>query len=304
MGVDEMGPSLRSVVDQIGEVAEAGFRNAWVAQRSGRDALTVLAVAGREVPGVGLGVAVVPTYPRHPLALAAQARTVQEAVGGRLTLGLGVSHRPIVEGQWGFAFDRPARYLREYLSALMPLLRGESVAVRGATVTAVGAVDGPAVAAPSVLVGALGPEMLRVAGELTDGTVTTWATPAALDEHVVPVITKAAGSRTPRVAAGTPVCVTSDEAGGRRWVAENLAVVGQLPTYRAILDRGYAAGPEDAVVVGDESSVERQLRRLFDAGATEVLAYPIGSDEERARTVEFLAALAGPDRPVGRPAAT
>ncbi|MFI7450067.1 TIGR03564 family F420-dependent LLM class oxidoreductase [Nonomuraea sp. NPDC049714] len=291
--VDEMGPSLETVIDQSQAAAEAGFAGVWLAQRTGRDALTTLAVAGRQVPGIELGTAVVPTYPRHPLALAAQALTVQEAVGNRLTLGVGVSHQFIIEDQYGYSFDRPARHLREYLSALAPLLRGESVSYQGETLKAVGAVDVAAATPPSVLVGALGPAMLRVAGELADGTITTWATAASLADHVVPAITKAAGGRTPRVVASTIVCVTSDEDERRAWVAENFGMVGQVPVYRAMLDRGHAAGPEDTVVIGDEAGVERQLRRLFDAGATELVVVLLGSDEEQARTTALLADLAG-----------
>ncbi|GGP01855.1 LLM class F420-dependent oxidoreductase [Nonomuraea glycinis] len=287
-----MGPSLEAVVDQFQGAAKAGFAGVWVGQRTGRDALTTLAVAGCRTPGVELGTAVVPTYPRHPLVLAAQALTVQEVVGGRLSLGLGVSHRHIIEEQYGYSFDRPARHLREYLSVLVPLLRGESVSYGSETLTAVGAVD-VAVAPPSVLVGALGPAMLRVAGELADGTVTTWATASALAEHVVPVITKAAGARTPRVVASTVVCVTSREDDHRAWVTENFAMVGQLPVYRAMLDRGHAAGPQDTVIIGDEAVVERQIRRLFDAGATELVAVLLGSEEEQARTTALLAALSG-----------
>ncbi|WP_432838220.1 TIGR03564 family F420-dependent LLM class oxidoreductase [Dactylosporangium sp. CA-092794] len=290
--VDEMGPSLEAVVDQTRAAAAAGFGGVWLAQRTGRDALSALAVAGREVRGIELGTAVIPTYPRHPLALAAQALTVQEAAGGRLVLGLGVSHRPFVEGWYGYSFERPARHLREYLSVLGPLLRGESVSYRGETLTAAGAVQVPA-PPPPVLVGALGPAMLRVAGELADGTITTWATATALAEHIVPVITKAAGQRTARVVASAPVCLTSDEDRVRAQLAQDLAMVGQLPSYRAILDRGRAAGPEDTVVLGDESRVEREIRRLFDAGATDFVAVPLGSDEERARTTQLLAALGG-----------
>lgn len=292
LGVNEGGSSLAAVAHQTRAAAAAGFGGVWLSQHMGRDALTTLAIAGREVPGIELGTAVVPTYPRHPLALAAQALTVQEAVGGRLVLGLGVSHRPIVEGQYGYSFDRPARHLRGYLSALMPLLRGESVSYRDETLTAVGAIQVPVDRAPSVLVGALGPAMLRVAGELADGTITTWATPTAVAGHIVPVITKAAGTRTPRVIASTPVCVTAHEDELRGWVAENFAVVAQFPSYRAILDRGGASGPQDAVIVGDEAGVERQIRRLFDAGATDVVAVLLGSAEEQDRTVELLTALA------------
>ncbi|MFC0105899.1 TIGR03564 family F420-dependent LLM class oxidoreductase [Kibdelosporangium aridum] len=293
LGVDEMGPSLETVVDRFRAAAATGLAGVWLAQRTGRDALTTLAVAGRQVPGIELGTAVVPTYPRHPLSLAAQALTVQEAVGNRLTLGLGVSHRHIIEDQYGYSFDRPARHLREYLSALVPLLRGESVSYKGETLKAVGAVDIPAVAPPSVLVGALGPAMLRAAGELADGTIATWATATGLADYVVPTITRAAGRNVPRVVAATVACVTSHEDDRRAWVAENFGMVGQLPSYRAMLDRSQAAGPEDAVLVGDETTVEHQIRQLFDASATELVVMPLGSQDEQTRTIGLLADLAG-----------
>ncbi|MEV0223126.1 TIGR03564 family F420-dependent LLM class oxidoreductase [Streptomyces sp. NPDC050704] len=291
--VDEMGPSLDTVVDQARAAATAGFSGVWLGQRTGRDALTALAVTGRQAPGIELGTTAVPTYPRHPLTLAAQALTVQEAVGNRLTLGLGVSHRHIVEGQYGYSFDRPARHLREYLSALVPLLRGESVSYQGETLKAVGAVDIPATAPPSVLVAALGPAMLRVAGELADGTITLWATPAGLTDHVVPTITRAAGRGEPRVVASTFVCVTSDEDDRRAWVAEHFGMAGQIPSYRTMLDRSHAAGPQDTVIVGDETGVERQIRQLFDAGATDLIAMLLGPEDEQARTTELLTDLAG-----------
>ncbi|GAA3115998.1 TIGR03564 family F420-dependent LLM class oxidoreductase [Nonomuraea salmonea] len=291
--VDEKGPSLDVIVDQSRAAATAGFAGVWLGQRDGRDALTTLAVAGRQVSGIEFGTAVVPSYPRHPLTLAAQALTVQEAVGGRLSLGLGVSHRHIIEEQYGLSFDRPVRHLREYLSALVPLLKGETVTYKGETLQAAGAVDIAAAAPPSVLVGALGPAMLRVAGELADGTITTWANAAALADHIVPAITRAAGRRTPRVVVSTVVCVTSHEDDRRQWVAENFGMVGQLPSYRAVLDRGRAAGPQDTVVIGDEIVVERQIDRLFDAGATELVVMLLGSADEQARSTALLADLAG-----------
>jgi F420-dependent oxidoreductase-like protein len=295
VAVGELQPSLGSIADEARAAADGGLAGIWMAQRSGLDALTTAAVVGHRVPGIELGTAVVPTYPRHPLALAAQALTVQDATGGRLTLGLGVSHRQIVEGQFGLSFERPARHLREYLSALMPLLRGETVTIEGETLKAVGTVDIAGVAAPSVLVGALGPAMLKVAGELTDGTIAAWATASALSEYLVPTISRAAGTKTPRVVASTLVCVTSRPDDHKAAVAENFSVINQVPAYRAMLDRGAAAGPQDAVVFGDESSVERQLQRLLDAGATDFALMPFGDAEEQARTNALLAELSATD---------
>ncbi len=292
--LDDQGRSLDVVVEAARDGAKAGFASAWLTQFAGWDALTALAVVGRDAPGIELGTAVVPTYPRHPLVLASQALTVQAAVGNRLTLGIGVSHRVIVEGQFGYSFDRPVDHVREYLSVLGPLLRGESVSHRGATLTAVGAIDAPGTKPPSLLIGALGPAMLRTAGELADGTVTTWTGPATLADHIVPTITRAAraaGRPDPRVVALTFVCVTSEADARRAWVAQRFAMVGQLPSYRAVLDREGLDGPGDTVILGDEASVERQIRRLASAGVTELVALPIGSAQEQATTTELLVGL-------------
>jgi len=294
--INELGIPFETVVDEIRDAAEQGFAGVWQAGRPGWDPLTTLAVAGRTAPGIELGTAIVPSLPRHPLALAAQALTVQAATGNRLTLGLGVSHRHIIEGQFGMPFDRPALRMREYLTALHPLLNGENVAFEGETLRAEGAVVAPGAAAPSVLIAALGPAMLKVAGELTDGTILTWAGADVIEDHVVPTITKAAaaaGRPSPRVALSTFVSITNEPDARRDWVAENFGGAGEMPAYRAIMDRGNAAGPEDTLILGDEKTVERELARIADAGATDLIAVTIlGPEEEQARTNEFLADLA------------
>src|SRR4051794_33586601 len=195
---------LAEVVGQVRAAAEAGFATAWSAQGFGWDALTLLALAGAQVPGIGLGAAVVPVPQRHPLVLASQALTVQAAVGNRLTLGIGVGIGMMVESMFGLPRDRPVRRLREYLPVLTALLRGESVVHQGGTLTAVGALSAPGATPPPVLLAALGPAMLRLAGELADGTVTWMAGPRTLAEHVVPAIGAAAAAAerpAPRVVA-------------------------------------------------------------------------------------------------------
>ena len=292
VNVNELGVPLDGFVAGVRAAAEAGLAGAWVGQRPGWDALTALALAGREVPDIPLGTAIVPTYPRHPVVLATQALTTQAATGNRLTLGVGVSHRHIVEGQFGLSFERPARHLREYLTALLPLLRGEAVEYEGETLTAAGQVLAPGAEPPSVLVGALGPAMLRVAGELADGTVTVWAGPRALADHVVPAVTRAAAGRPdPRVVALTIVSVTADPDARRAEIATQLGPAGTQPSYRAILEREGAGGPADTALVGDEPTVTAGLRRLADAGATELIAYVLGPAGDQARTVELLAGL-------------
>src|SRR4051812_8413717 len=179
--VDNSRP-IDEVIGQIKGLAGSGFSMAATSQIFGYDALTLLALVGREVPGIELATAVVPTYPRHPLVLAAQALTVQAATGNRLLLGIGLSHQVVVENAWGHSFDKPARHMREYLSILLPALRGEQVAYKGETMQGMtfAPLEVRDVEPPSVLLAALAPVMLRLAGELCDGTVTWMTGPATL----------------------------------------------------------------------------------------------------------------------------
>ena len=282
------------LVRQVGTAADGGFHTAWASQALGWDALVALAVAGR-VPGIRLGTAVVPTPQRHPLVLASAALSVQAAVDNRLTLGIGAGIAAMTGGMFGLPTDRPARRMREYLDVLLPLLRGEQVEHRGATLTAAGSVDVPGAEPPPVLLAALAPAMVRLAGELTAGTVTWMAGPRTLAEHVVPAITRAAedhGRPAPRVVAGLPVCVAADVDQARARIADRFGMAGQVPEYRAVLDREGVDGPQDVAVVGDEAAVVAGIGRLRDAGVSEFLAAPSGSPEEQQRTVRLLTELA------------
>jgi len=290
----ETGGTVAEVTDRVRAVADAGIPAAGMSQIFGYDALTVLAVAGSQVPDVELVTGVVPTYPRHPFMLAAQALTVQAATGGRLTLGIGLSHKLVVEGMWGLSFDRPLRHMREYLEVLLPLLRGEAVNFEGETIQArVGLeIDAPA---PDVLVAALGPKMLELTGRVADGTM-TWMTGAkTIEAHTMPDITaaaEAAGRRAPRVAVSLPVSVTADVDAARAQANDTFAIYGTLPSYRAMLDREGAAGPGDVAIVGDEDSVAAQLGHFADIGATDFIVAPFGSRDDQARTKALVADLA------------
>ncbi|MCM3924241.1 LLM class F420-dependent oxidoreductase, partial [Frankia sp. AiPs1] len=287
------GPSPAAVLDQVRAAARAGLDSAFFGQLASWDALTLAALAATAVPGIELGTAVVPTYPRHPLALAGQALTVQAVAPAGLTLGIGPSHRQIIEGQFGYRYDRPARHLREYLTALGPLLRGEAVDVHGETVTAVGRIDAPVAVAPSVLVSALGPVMLRVAGELADGTVTVWTGPKTVGDHIAPTIARAAaavGRPAPRVVCAVMACVTADPDRVRAAVASQVGFASDFPSYRAVLDREGLGGVHETVVAGTAEAVERAVRRYADAGATELLVGLIGDSQERVRTLGVVAA--------------
>lgn len=274
---------------------ERSFSTVWLGQHQSWDALTLLALAAQLRPKLSYGTAIALTYPHHPVAMAGHALTTQAVTGNRLTLGVGVSHKPVIEGVFGYSADKPVRHLREYLSVLVPLLAGEAVDFRGDTLRAAGSVAIGGTTAPRLLVAALGPAMLKAAGELADGTIVTWVTPQAIEHHVVPILSRAvetAGKPAPAVVAALPVCVTEDEAAARTWVRDKFGVAAKLPNYGAILARGDAGGVEDVVAAGDETGVERQLRRLIDAGATEIVAMPIGTPEQQARTRAALAALA------------
>jgi F420-dependent oxidoreductase-like protein len=294
--LDVSGP-IDKVVSDVQHAAGAGFSTAWSAQIFGYDALTLLAVVGREVPGIELGTAVIPTYPRHPLMLAAQALTTHEATGGRLVLGIGLSHQIVIEGMFGYSYEKPARHMREYLSVLLPLLRGEQVSFAGETVKTMtmAPLDIKGVTPPPVLLAALAPTMLKLAGGVADGTITWMTGPATVGDHIVPAITaaaEAAGRQRPRVAVGLPVCVTADREEARERAAKTFSIYGQLPSYRAMLDREGAGGPGDVAVVGDESEVMAQLERIADGGATEFYGALFGSPAERDRTTSLLASLA------------
>ena len=294
-GGDAANGPIDRIVDAARAAADDGFASYWLPQIFGMDALTALAVVGREVPTIELGTAVVPTYPRHPMMLAAQSRTVQAATGNRLTLGIGLSHKIVIENMLGYSFDKPASHMREYLSILMPLIRGEAVDFAGDALHAHLALS-PIDAEPCpVLVAALGARMLELAGSLADGTILWMTGPGTVESHTVPIVSKAAeaaGRPTPRVAAGVPVCVTSDVDSTRERAARLYAVYGQLPSYRAMLDAEGLDGPADLAVIGDEAAVAAGLRRFADAGVTELAASEFGGTaDERKRTRELLQSL-------------
>ena len=178
--------------DALRRAADDGFASAWMNNIFGLDALTALAVAGSQVPGIELGTAVVPTYPRHPAALAQQALTVAAATDGRLTLGVGTSHEIVIRHMFGYDFSKPVEHTREYLSILRPLLHGEPAKVTGNQLSADITLTTPGPTPVPLLLAALGPRMLRLAAQLADGTVLWMTGPATVRSHIVPTITAAA----------------------------------------------------------------------------------------------------------------
>ncbi len=289
------GPgALRRLGERLRRAADDGFASAWMAHLFGLDPLTSLAVAGSQVAGIELGTAVVPTYPRHPAALAQQALTVAAATDGRLTLGIGLSHKIVIEDIYGYSFDRPIRHMREYLSVLLPLLDGQQASFAGQTLRAEIGLSMPDHCRVPVVLAALGSQMLRLAGERADGTVLWMTGRRTVADHVVPTITeaaRAAGRDAPRVICVLPVCVTADRPGARARAAEVFEIYGELPSYRAMLDRESAAGPADVAIVGDETSVAAQITELAEAGVTDFIAAEFAEGDDARRTRAMLKSL-------------
>jgi 5,10-methylenetetrahydromethanopterin reductase len=275
--------TIDRVVADARRAEEDGFASFWVPQIFGHDALTVLAIVGREVPRVELGTSVVPTFPRHPMMLAQQALTVNAASGGRLCLGIGLSHKIVIENMMGLSYDKPVRHLREYLEVLGPLSRGEAASVSGEAYRTHGAINVAGGSPFPIVVAALGEQMLNVAARLADGTITWCTGPATLSSHIIPTITTAAeraGRPAPRIVAALPVCVTSDIASAHERAAKVFAVYGQLPSYRAMLDKEGAAGPADIAIVGSAAEVADRINEVADVGVTDFAAVEFGGDAD------------------------
>ena len=286
--------ALSLLRDELLMAVDDGFSSAWMANIFGLDALTALAVAGSGISGIEIGTAVVPTYPRHPAVLAQQALTAALALGSQLTLGIGLSHKIVIEDMYGYSFAAPATHMSEYLSILLPLLDGQPVAVDGKTMRASIGLSVPRTGTVPVMLAAMGQAMLRLAGERTAGTILWMTGPATTRDYVVPTINAAAeqaGRPTPRVVCILPVCVTDDPDGARARAAKVFEIYGQLPSYRAMLDREGAEGPADVAIVGNEDQVVGQIKALADCGVTDFVAGEYARGNERLRTRNLLKSL-------------
>lgn len=290
--------TIDELLQQFERAETDGFASAWVANIFSHDAITLLALAGRVTSRLELGTFVVPTYPRHPVALAQHALTAAAAADGRFTLGIGLSHRVVIEDMLGLDYSKPIRHAREYLSVLIPLLEGQHVRFRGELYRVNAQVSVPGGSRPPVVVAALGPQMLRLAGRMADGTATWMGGPSYLANTAVPTITAAAaeaGRPAPRVVAGFPIAVTKEVDAARAAASKTFQVYGTLPSYRAVLDVEGAADPADIAIVGSEAEVEAQVRGLASAGVTDlnVSLFSVQDDPEAtSRTRAFMAELA------------
>ena len=300
IGLPGGGSSVDRIVQQAIDAEADGFTSLWYASAVFGDPLVPMAIAGKATSTIELGTSVLQTYTCHPVLQANRAAATAAAMERPgFTLGIGPSHHVVIEGVFGLSYEGVGAHTEEYVEVLAPLLRGEGVNHSGThfrvNIPAVTPLPQPV----NLMVSALAPRLLRVAGESTAGTILWMANARSIDTHVAPKINAAAtaaGRPAPRIVAGLPVAVHDNVDEAREKAAKDFANYGVLPNYRRILDIGGATGPADAAVVGDETSVAAQIQALFDAGATDVWAapFPVGDDRSasRQRTRALLKELA------------
>jgi F420-dependent oxidoreductase-like protein len=301
IGLSGGAASVEKMIEQAQKAEADGFTSLWYASAIGGDPLVAMAMAGQATSSIELGTSVLQTYTCHPLLQANRAASVVAGMGrAGFTLGIGPSHKPVIENVFGLSYEHPGRHTEEYVRILTAALRGEDVEFAGDDfgVRAGGRVTATPQPVP-VLVAALAPRLLRVAGEVANGTILWMGNARAVEAHVAPRIRGAAeeaGRPAPRIVAGLPVAVHSDDGEARGAAAQQFGGYGLLPNYRRLLDIGGAPGPADAAIVGDEVSVAAQIKALFDAGATDVWAavFPVGEDRagSRRRSRDLLQELA------------
>lgn len=280
------GVALRSI-DEVRTAgrwaAEAGFQSFWISQSTAVDPLVALAAAAGDLePLVEVGTSIVPLYGRHPMALAQSVRTAQSALGGRLTLGVGPSHREPVEETMGLTWDRPLGYTSEFLDGLLPLLAGQQAAAEGRQLTTRAELNIEA-EPTSVLLAALGPRMLRLAGQRTAGTTVGQCGPVTIASHIVPTIEQAAadaGRPRPRIMALIRLCVTDNPGPARALATEISAFYARWPSYAAVLAREGLADPAELHLIGSPQQVFDGLGRYAEAGVTD-FRLEIAAPDER-----------------------
>ena len=292
---------------------EAGLDSIWTPQIPDEfDVMTAAALLGAATSRIEVGTAIVPLQPRHPVVLAQQALSVQAVCEGRFTLGVGVSHHWIIGDMLGLPYEHQATTVRCYLDVLDQALAGPGlVEVDNELFTIRNPLDITDITPTPVMVAALGPVMLQLAGERAAGTSLWLADERTIASHVVPRLTKAAaaaGRPAPRVMAGVPVCLCGageiDAATER--TNRTLSEVVASPNYVRLMDHGDARTIGDVLICGDEAAMEARLRRFAEAGVTDLNAriVPLGENREEIkasaeRTREFLAAVAPTLRALG-----
>jgi F420-dependent oxidoreductase-like protein len=287
--------TAEGVGEQLAQIEALGYDSAWMPGiPNGPDVLTLFAATAHRTTRIEIGPAIVSAHGRHPVALASQALTVHDALGGRLTLGIGVSHQRVVEDFFGLDYAHPVRYMAEYLQILRPLLRGDKAEVAGRMLRTSYRLDVPAPGAPSVFLAAVGPKMLDVAGTWSDGAATWMVGLRTLAEQTVPLVRAAAeraGRPEPRILASLPMLLTNDDASAAAWAEDEFAMYGRLPAYKSVIEREGVESAAGIAIFGDERALTKAIGRVRDAGVTDLQVTTFGDEAGRRRTIEFLISL-------------
>lgn len=299
IGLSGGAASAERMVEQAKRAEDAGYSALWYPSAIGIDPLAAMAMAGAATERIELGTSILPTYSCHPSLMAGRALATSLAMGRQgFTLGVGPSHQPVIESMLGLSYDHPGRHTEEYMQVLAPLLRGEAVSFSGDEYRVNAPARGEVPHQVPLLLAALGPRLLRIAGEQAQGTILWMGNARAIETHVSPRIraaAEAAGRPEPRIVAGLPIAVHDDVDEARQVAGQMFANYGQLPNYQRLLTHGGVDGPAQAAIVGDEESVAAQIQAMFDAGATDYWAaiFPVGDDRSgsRARTRALLDSL-------------
>lgn len=296
MGVMVGGQSFRgSVEDMIGwgrDLEARGFDTLWIPHVFGLDAITLSALVGRETRRLEIGTSVVPTHPRHPTAMGQQALTAGIACGGRFTLGIGLSHPPLIERMLGLSYRRRVAHMREYVEVLLPMLEGKAVQFAGDEYRVEFPTNVPNAPRVPLLLAALGDRMLELAGSRTEGTLLWMVGPKTIETHIAPKIRSAAsraGRPAPRIVAGVHIALVSDTTQARSRLENMLGMYRMMPSYKAMLDLEDARSIADVALVGDEAILDAGLRRLRDLGVTDFEASILAAEDgAEKRTLDYL----------------
>jgi F420-dependent oxidoreductase-like protein len=292
-----------STVDQLLEHAQwaesAGFTTLWYSSQHAGDPIVAMALTGRATSRIELGTAVLQTYPCHPLLQANRAASLVAAMNRPgFTLGLGPSHEPLIRGQYGLSYDHPGRSTEEYVAIVTQLLHGGTVDFDGADWSVHGSIGTPLEHSVPVLVSALSPRLLRVAGGVADGTITYLASAKVIESRISPQLRQSARQAdrpVPRLVSGVPVAVHDDEEAARSAYLAGPGQYATMPNYRRIVASGGYDSPAEVAIVGNEASVAKQLQAVIDAGADDIWAgiFPVGHDRAASlrRTTDLLASL-------------
>ncbi len=309
LGVAIAGPDAGTILARIGKAESLGVSAVWLTTGGvGLDGLTILGAAAAQTESILLGTSIIPTYPRHPLAVAQQVQVIAQLAPGRFRLGVGPSHLPTIEGMFGMDFGAPLTNLKEYLRVIKPLLQEGSVEFEGQQYRARATLPSP-VDVP-VMASALRSASFELCGAEADGAISWVCPPQYLRDVALPAI--AAGARradrpAPPLVAHVPVCVHEDPGEVREAVRAQAAMYPRLRLYQRMFsaagypeasDGGWSdAMIEGVVASGDESSVESRVRGLFEMGATEVLASLILAGQDQEASLDRALGLLGSIRP-------